>query len=296
MELQILSYNIANLIKLCYNTLGDVMDNHFNFNSEDFFCHFSLDEKPDKASFKMHTHDRFELYVFLNGKGKFRIEGNEYNLSKGDIIIMRPEEAHYTDIDDSVPYERLTIHFSDTLFRAIDPSSRLLRPFFDRDAGSFNRYSREDFKPEIYDLFLQNITSPTEDRHLQLSVNLIYILNELYLIFKSRDIEHEGSTTAQRIVRYVNQRVSENISLDTICSRFYISKPQLCRIFKEATGSTVQNYISTKRLANARRLLGSGVSPVKVATLCGYNDYSAFYRAFCKQYNSTPKEEYKKAD
>ncbi len=296
MKLQILSYNIANLIKVCYNTLGDIMDNHFGFSAKDFSCHFSLDEKPDKASFKMHAHNRFELYVFLRGRGKFRIEGNEYTLSRGDIIIMRPDEAHYIDIDASEPYERITFHFGDKLLQSIDPTDRLLKPFFDRASGNFNQYSRNEFKPEIHQAFLQNITSPAEDRHLQLSVNLIYILNELYLIFKSRDIEHEGSTTAQKIVRYVNKNLSENISLDIICSKFYISKPQLCRIFKEATGSTVQNYISTKRLANARRLLNSGVPPVKVATLCGYNDYSAFYRAFCKQYSLTPKEEYRKTD
>ena len=242
----------------------------------------------------MHTHDACEIYIFLYGRGKFLVEGNEYKLSNGDILLMRPAEAHYIDIDPNYPYERLSIHFNHDMFKGIDTEGLLLRPFNERAAGYLNRYSRDDFKPEFHKIIIKRFTSSGEDKYLNISSALFMLLNEIYKIYNSSADYDELETSVQRIVRYVNEHSTDNITLDDICSKFYISKPQLCRVFKSATGSTVQNYINAKRLVNAKQLLASGVPPVKVSALCGYNDYSVFYRAFCKQYKTTPKEEYKK--
>ncbi len=295
MELQILSLNIANLIKVLYNTFGDIMNKYFSHSQYGLKCHYYCDEKPDKESFKLHTHDTFELYIFVYGKGKFLIEGNEYPLSHGDIILLRPTEAHYIDIDDSRPYERFSAHFSEDFFKTFDKESLLLEPFLNREAGTFNHYSRDDFKPEIYNLLVNNLLGETQNRHLQVSCNLLTLLNEIYKVYKSnRDTATQGESLTQQIVRYINNHINDNITLDTICNKFYISKPQLCRNFKAATGSTVQNYINAKRLVNAKRMMANGILPTRAAVLCGFNDYSVFYRAFFKEYGKAPKKEYNK--
>ena len=82
------------------------MFSYFRYNSGDLYVHFSQDEQPHPYDFKMHTHEQCELYCFFGGKGSFRVEGTNYPLSPGDIIIMRPYEAHYIDIDPSLPYTR----------------------------------------------------------------------------------------------------------------------------------------------------------------------------------------------
>ncbi len=274
---------------------GDNMSKYFTHKQGGLNCHYYCDEKPDKESFKLHTHDTCELFIFVYGKGKFLIEGNEYRLSRGDIILMRPAEAHYIDIDTSRPYERFSAHFSEEFFGAFDKDNLLLEPFLNREAGTFNRYSRDDFKPEVYNLLINNLLSETQNRHLQISCNLLPLLNEIHKVYKShRDIELQGESLTQQIVRYINNHINDSISLDTICNKFYISKPQLCRSFKSATGSTVQNYINAKRLVNAKRMMASGIPPTKAAQINGFNDYSVFYRAFCKEYGRAPKKEYNK--
>lgn len=135
----------------------------------------------------------------------------------------------------------------------------------------------------------------TDNRHLQITCNLLTLLNEIYKVYKSnRDTVTLGNSPTQNIVRYINNHINDNITLDTICNKFYISKPQLCRNFKSATGSTVQNYINAKRLVNAKRMMSSGISPTRAAQLNGFNDYSVFYRAFYKEYGKAPKKEYSK--
>ena len=271
------------------------MSKYFTHKQDGLNCHYYCDEHPDKESFKLHTHDTFELYIFIRGRGKFLIEGNEYPLSQGDIILMRPTEAHYIDIDTSRPYERFSAHFSEDFFKAFDKDGNLLEAFLNHEPGNFNRYSRDDFKPEIYNLLVQNLLGESQNRHLQVSCNMLPLLNEIYKVYKShRDTETQGESPIQKIVRYINNHINDNLSLDTICNKFYISKAQLCRSFKAATGSTVQNYINAKRLVNAKRMLADGISPTRAATLCGFNDYSVFYRAFCKEYGKAPKKEYNK--
>jgi AraC-like DNA-binding protein len=88
----------------------------------------------------------------------------------------------------------------------------------------------------------------------------------------------------------VNEHLYEELSLDTICKKFYISKPQLCRIFKRATGSTVWEYVTTKRLIAAQRLIRSGIPVAEAARKCGFGDYTSFYRAYRKQFGEKPKE------
>lgn len=271
------------------------MNKYFSYKSERLKYHYVCDEHPKKDTFKMHTHDTCELFIFFYGKGKFLIEGTEYSLSNGDILLMRPAEAHYIDIDTTQPYERFSAHFDEDYFKSLDPDNTLMDIFTSRPAGSFNKYSRSDFKPEVYKLLVKNLIGEAEDRQMQVTSNLLPLINEIHKVYKARQLTNaEGNSLTQKILKYINDNINESLTLDSICHRFYISKPQLCRIFKAATGSTVQNYINAKRLINAKRMLNSGISPTRVAVLNGFNDYSVFYRAFCKEYGTTPKQEYNK--
>ena len=54
----------------------------------------SLTEAPETNAFRMHNHTTMELYCFLRGRGVYHIEGSEYPLESGDVLIMRPSESH----------------------------------------------------------------------------------------------------------------------------------------------------------------------------------------------------------
>ena len=237
----------------------------------------------------MHTHELCELYHFMGGEGIFRIEGSSYPLRAGDVLIMRPTEAHYIDIDPRQPYTRLAVHFDPAILSSVDPNGSLLKPFFDRPAGKRNLYRKTELSPICREL-LREITSDGYNRRLQILSNLIPLLNEILHTFEHSKNESSGDTLDYKIVSYINERLSEPLSLDDICRNFFISKPQLCRLFKNATGSTVWDYITVKRLVNAKRLIQSGASATKVCSECGFNDYSAFYRAYKKKYGCSPAE------
>lgn len=270
------------------------MIRHGSYNDNDIRYSCSRDEKPDRAAFRMHSHEFCELYCFLSGGGVFRIEGNEYPLEPWDILVMRPNEAHYIEPDEFQPYERLSVHFRKSMLDRIDPDGALTTAFFDRAPGQRNLFRREDFQDGGYRMFIEMLTQPAPNRRAQILSGLVPLLNDLSGAMARRGGGHvQADTQMSRIVRYINRNLSEQLTLDMLCEQFFISKPQLCRAFKRATGATVGEYIAVKRMLSARELLRSGVPPTKVCGDVGCGDYSTFYRAYRKYFGVNPQSDFR---
>lgn len=267
---------------------------HGKYDDDDIRYHCLLDDRPDPSEFKMHTHEFCELYCILSGRGVFRIEGSEYELEPGNILVMRPNEAHCVEPDPSLPYERLSVHFRKNILERMDPDGVLLAAFYNRDPGRFNMFSDEDFPDLSHRLYLNTLMQPALNRRIQILAGLVPLLNVLSCSTMRRGdaLLRQDDTTMHRIIRYINLNLSSRLTLDELCDRFFISKPQLCRAFKRATGASVGEYITVKRLLGARDLLRSGAAPTRVCASCGFNDYSAFYRAYKKQFGVSPQADH----
>ena len=269
---------------------GDYLAEFFSYSDKDISMHYSCDEKPVPSDFKMHTHEEYELYYFESGSGVYRVEGTKYPLESGDILIIRPTEVHYIDITDNKPYTRLSVIFKPELLNRIDPDGKLLEPFNNRKLGTYNLYRAENFKSGAYSVFIKNIITDSQNRRVPTITNLLPLLNEISSAFASVTETEINKSLDSRIISYINRHILENLTLDDICEKFYISKSHLCRIFKKATASTVGEYITIKRLALAQRLILSVTPPTKAYTRCGFKDYSVFYRAYKKKYGTSPSE------
>ena len=264
------------------------MKDFFKYLDGQISAHYARDINPDPSEFKMHTHERCELYGFLGGKGIYKIEGTKYILQKGDILIMKPAESHYIEVDKAYPYTRFVINFPVDIFEGIDKSGALVSAYTQRENGQFNLYRSTDFKNGSYEFYFKNMFAPSENRRLQLISNLMPLLNEISAAFREKRDESISESEEYKIVSYINRNLFKQITLDDICREFFISKPQLCRSFKAATGSTVWNYITAKRLVTAKNMIQSGQSPTKVFSECGFSDYSSFYRAYIKKHGVSP--------
>lgn len=263
----------------------------FSYKDETMSLGWDVNEHPKQENYRMHTHSGAEAFFFLGGKGVFHVEGAEYTLERGDLLLFQPSEAHYIELDESTRYERATFHIYPELFKEIDPTGELLRPILDRKPGKWNLYRHNQFQDGGCMRYLQIILSETGDPHTNAVAGLVGLLHEVYRIFMSREPETEETDSVEyRIIRDINNNLTQSITLDEICARYYISKPQLCRRFKKATGTSLYHYITVKRLVEARKRLRAGGSPVQVGADVGFGDYSSFYRAYRKQFGCSPSE------
>lgn len=243
---------------------------------------------PDSNVFHMHTHDFYEIYCFLAGNGKYFIEGNIYNLKHGDILFIKKAEAHCLQITSPAPYERIVINF-DAAAVCDSNTLNILSEFDKMPLGKGNRFPFSKFKGKHWLYYIDKIISSKNDsiKKLYLSV----LINELY---ECRDealkLQTEQDSFSD-IIAYLNASITENLTLDSICESFYISKSQLNRKFRRMIGSTVWEYVTAKRLIMAKELLQKGESPMKVYSQCGFNDYTSFYRAYKSKFSVSPKND-----
>ena len=103
------------------------------------------------------------------------------------------------------------------------------------------------------------------------------------------DTENSHSKMAD-ILTYINDHLTDELTIDNIADTFFISKFYMMRQFKQETGYTIGKYISRKRLLLAKDLILSGVPSTQACFDCGYKDYSTFSRAYKRLFSESPRE------
>ena len=245
-----------------------------------------------KKEFSYHYHDFHKIIVFISGKVTYHIEGKAYHLKPRDILLVSQGAIHKPEIDPSVPYERFIFWIRDDLScqelntcfqKANDRSFNLVR------ADSALQERLKDLLPEIEQTLQNKHFGDTVLRNALFTQFMIYI-NRIFLRTSSSPDEktYSSDTQVEQLLKYINRNLSENLSIDQLANRFFFSKYHMMRKFKNETGYTIHNYITSKRLLMARSLISQGMPVMKAAQASGFRDYTTFVRAYKKQFGKAP--------
>lgn len=245
-----------------------------------------------KKDFSYHYHDFHKIIVFISGKVTYHIEGKAYHLKPRDILLVSQGAIHKPEIDPSVPYERYIFWIRDDLScqelntcfqKANDRSFNLVR------ADSALQEHLKDLLPEIEHTLQNKHFGDTVLRNALFTQFMIYI-NRIFLRTSSSPDKktYSSDTQVEQLLKYINRNLSENLSIDQLANRFFFSKYHMMRKFKNETGYTIHNYITSKRLLMARSLISQGMPVMKAAQASGFHDYTTFVRAYKKQFGKAP--------
>lgn len=120
-------------------------------------------------------------------------------------------------------------------------------------------------------------------------VNILTVISQF--LTQSNFISNTTAQRPQNIKNYIDAHFRENISVNTIALELDCSRATVMNCFKAEFGTTVNNYITEKRLDLASILLkGSRDSVKSIAVTCGFHDQNYFSRVFMKRFGSTPTE------
>lgn len=260
---------------------------------EDFRL-FHINDQTKKY-FSYHYHDFHKIIVFISGKVTYHIEGKAYHLKPRDILLVSQGAIHKPEIDPSVPYERYIFWIRDDLScqelntcfqKANDRSFNLVR------ADSALQERLKDLLPEI-EQTLQNTHFGDPILKDALFTQFMIYINRIFLRTSSSPDKkaYSSDTQVEQLLKYINRNLSENLSIDQLAERFFFSKYHMMRKFKNETGYTIHNYITSKRLLMARSLISQGMPVMKAAQASGFHDYTTFVRAYKKQFGKAPSYE-----
>ena len=257
---------------------------------EDFRL-FHINDRTDRE-FEWHYHDFHKIIVFVSGKVTYHIEGKAYQLKPQDILLVSQGAIHKPEIDPSIPYERYIFWIRDDLSspelntcfqKANDRSFNLIR------LDSVLQEKLKDLLPEIEHSLRDTQFGDSILSKALFALFMVYI-NRIFLKSSSAPDQKSYSSDSQveQLLKYINRNLSENLSIDHLAEKFFFSKYHMMRKFKKETGYTIHNYIISKRLLHARSLITQGTPVMKAAMQSGFQDYTAFVRAYKKQFGTVP--------
>lgn len=252
-----------------------------------------MNSLPQNDQFKLHWHDEYEIFLFLRGDAAYIVNEKIYNLEPLDIILIRKHEMHRIIHSSNTQYQRCVLMVSPAFFQKYDCQEYEMQ-FLNTSTGIDNKIPGEIVRSSgLYDAFLRyKKYSETLDEPVGSPLSRSIITEILYLLNKNTGFSKSDHVHGpiKSVLRYLNNNYTEDISLDMLSEKFFLSKYHLCRIFRKTTGLTVHEYICRKRLALIHELREDGMSLNEAAEAAGFRDYSSFYRAFVKEYGSSPRK------
>ena len=264
---------------------------------EDYRFFHLRDEQVIPLEYHYHTFDKIVLQ--MGGKVTYTVEGKQYDLKPGDILLVRHNLLHRPEIHPGEPYERMILWLGseylaargggecrlDSCFRLAEQRGfHLLRP---KGEGR-KRYG------ELFRRLEEAVGSDAFASKLMAETCLLQLLIQLNRDTMEgaagEDVVYRFDVKMEEVTRYIGEHLSEDLPIQRLAQEFYLSRYYLMHRFKEVYGVTVHQYIRQKRLLHAAEEIRSGTPVLKAAVEAGFNDYSAFLRAFQSTYGKSPRE------
>lgn len=247
----------------------------------------------------LHHHDFYEVYFFLSGNVQYNIESRTYLLTPGDILLISPMELHQPLFGaEQRDYERIVLWINRQFLEGFGLPKQKLSACFNTTASSHTNLLRpEGAVRQLLTFQLEQLLRETESQEAYSELSALTYLAQVLILLNRQDrkVKQEEHRTVPdlavyNILAYINEHYNEDLSLDYLANKFFISKYHLSREFGRLIGTSVHRYIIQKRLIMAKQMMSEGVSSTEVYQHCGFGDYSNFYRAFKNEYQISPKE------
>lgn len=243
---------------------------------------------------ELQSHDYYELYFLLRGNRSFFCGNKMFNISERAFCVIPPFSMHKTS---GGGYARINVNVSPDLL--YDWERELL--------GNLAKSTAFSLEYEGAELIIALLCEAAElsivDAQKKQRISASFLHTLLHLIAKRSPppLGHNArvetaaeDTLILEVVSYLNRCYRDELTLDTISERFYISKNALCARFRAAMNCSVMQYLAFVRLSRAKELLATtDKSMDEISALCGYSSPNYFSLIFKKSVGISPRE-YKK--
>ena len=277
--------DIKNFVLSYYNNAAD------NF-------HIQKVEKVYEAK-KPHTHEYFQIYYIAKGGLMHFIENKSSGLRQGDMFIIPPGVVHYISPEPSTVF--YSFSFMPDFFGETTSNNKLVTLFLRNLATNKNILPKVSIDSEdvfFIESIMEKILSEFNARNFGFSeiiyayaVLLVSVLARNY--FEKNTLPEYFDNSKQFVlhcIEYIENNFTERITLDEISKRSAMSKNSFCELFYKLTGHSFNSYLNICRIKKATEYIKDGYKITAIYGLCGYTDFSTFYRNFKKIMGVSPME------
>lgn len=273
-----------------------------------------------------HYHSPYHIIITVEGSGVLQRENSSTKLTERSIVLIDPMEKHLFSSSD----EKGTITYFSFNFYLLD-LPKTLNHETERNIRNISFLETYSIKNKLADVFDLTITddghilySPLQwnniklwmhhlegiflnynseiltSQYAELQISRSFINASVYsfitfseYLWKNR--QQALSQKEQNIVMEVNQYMEKNISspfsLEELSKHVSYSSVYLCRVFKKATGYTLNQYFNKMKINKARQYLSTtNYNLSMISDLVGFSSASHFCKNFKKETGVSPSE------
>lgn len=272
------------------------------YGNEDFQYSHAISYGSAEDEYCLHSHAMYEVVCSISGDVVYLIEGHQYHMENGSLLMISPAVPHKLFICSDEPFERHSFYINfagsnSTLstminqFRFVSGNDHLGSIYYEPKnvepiLSDFERLSKVSSSPKES---TRNLVPYLAEGLL---ANLIFVLDGISpLQFTKSTIK-----TIDQLMLFLNKNFTKSLTLQSVADSFHISKDYCNRLFKQASGMTIMQYVIYNRVLYAKKLLSEGVRATDAALMAGFSEYSNFYRAYCKITGGKPGEDKQLSD
>lgn len=240
----------------------------------------------------MHYHREYEFVYMLTGKAHFVLNGRTHTLKHSDIFVTESNVLHSVYSDDPTNM-LLVLQINPDFFNEFCPELadiHLSRHFLTDPDEAIHQAFRRCFA-KMVDCYQSY--SPSRSFHLlQISSEILILMIENLLQERPKNSASSKAVDLNfrlsRILKYIDNHVSGNISLQRIAEHEGLSLHYLSHFLRDRLGMTFQEYVTSLRLRNAMHMmLNTDKNLTTISQECGFSDSRYLKRAFETEYGES---------
>lgn len=259
----------------------------FNHNSTD-----GIEQAP-------HFHDFAELYMYVSGDAGYYIDGRFYDLERGDLVLVLPNEIHRPLLRSRELYERYFIKLAPSCFSNLRPGQESPVWFLDPSSGGQTKGALlrlETCERRNVMSAFQTIDRLHDENAADFgTVSYSMLLGILSTVGEAIRAERFAAKSSlppmiESMINSLDENLAFPPSVEATARRFGVSPSYVSRVFKRYMGIGFNDYISAARISQAKKLLSAGATVTEACYECGFSDCSHFISVFKRHVGMTPKK------
>lgn len=236
-----------------------------------------------------HYHDSYEVYYLYSGDRYYFIKDRTYHIKRGNLVLIKPYDVHSTSSSSKSGYDRILITFKKSYLDGFLEAVKDVNLFecFEKDIHviPFNFGEQSLVESLLISMLNEHeAKAPGYEYFLKSALVQLLLIVCRYSGQLDSTTQSYASTahkTVSEVAAYINTKYYEEITLETIADKFFISPCYFSRTFKRVTGIPFVEYLNGVRVKEAQRLLKqTDMSIIEVAEAVGFKSTTHFGRTF----------------
>lgn len=250
-----------------------------------------------------HRHNYYTVLIVNKAKGQHKIDFNSYELSNQQIFFVAPGQVHQVIeteksigfsmtfsnqflIENSIP---LTFISSLNLFQNYGQTPPLLPS--EKQFKLIDNFANQIYAISLSDAQMKNLSIGAYIKLLLIECNKICSINPI-----ESDIDSSGDNLIRTFKEFVDTNFSKQHSTTYYANKLHITTDHLNRTVKKKIGKTAKEYIQTRIITEAKRLLYfTELSNKEIGYELGFNE-PANFSAFFKKHTQLSPSNFKKKE